>query len=209
MSLATRQHSTICLDLVVHGGVDTALHNVIVVGIVGQSNLRRLSWFEEEHVAIAYGSTSRRKAVLVGDVFTRALVGHVVLVVGLLLEQVQLSILRAPVPNLVRELDEVIALAVSARELLAQKEGARLNSRQVKAHVQVGRTGTTLHVEHLHGVVAVILEDVVAVLELKLLFELLVNLILGETTCLVVTPEDVIEGRLRTRVDNVTSPEVD
>ena len=94
-------------------------------------------------------------------------------------------------------------------ELLAEDEGPGPHGGQVEAHMQVGRARTALHVEYLHVVVGVILEDVLAVLVLgEDLRQLGVDLSVAETSCLVILLEYLIQRRSRARVFDHACPEI-
>ena len=112
--------------------------------------------------------------------------------------------------DLIRELYDRVVRALRAGQLLAQDHGPGLDCRQVKAHVEVGRARASLHIEHLHCVVRVVLEDVLAALVCrKDLIQFLCDLALREPSRLVIALENIIERGISPAALHDPGPEVD
>ena len=120
-----------------------------------------------------------------------------------------LSVVLRVVIDLVRELNQIIVRHLSTGKLFPEHEAARFYSSQVKAHVKIGSAGSALHVEHLHRVIAVILEYVISFgTQRKNLAEFLTDLILRKASCAVITPEHLIQSRSVAGAHNLARPEI-
>ena len=151
---------------VIYGRVHAAFHDVILHRVFGQIDDHRLSGVQEEYIFIRHSSAGRREGRAVFGMRSGALVVHIILVACLFLQQVVsvAVIILGLVVNLVREFDDRVIGALRTGQFLAQDHGPGLHCCKVKAHMEVGRARASLHVEHLHGVICVVLEDVLALL---------------------------------------------
>ena len=146
--------------LIIEIGIDTAFHKVVFRGLVWQLNGSDLSGGKEIDLLVGYSID-----------FVRGFIRNRITRYGVLDGRI---ISRAPpcpdkymgvrilVPDLEREgrTDRI-----GSADFLFQLDFSVHIRCQIKAHMQIGSTGAAFHVEHLHRMSGVVLEDRSAILE--------------------------------------------